>query len=194
MSEKRERIVFRKGKRIYLRPVLREDVPTLLCWINDEEITQYLKVYMPTLEAEEEEWFAALQKRKPDNLVFAIVTTAGDQLIGNMAIMRINWKDRTATTGAFIGEKTFWSQGYGTEAKMLLLDYAFNTLNLRKLCATAYAFNKRSLAYQRKCGYVEEGRRRRQHYHRGRYWDEVLTAVFKENWLPLWREYKETLH
>ncbi len=61
-----------------------------------------------------------------------------------MGIHRINWKDRTATTGAVIGEKAYWDKGYGSEAKMLVLDYAFNMLNLRKICSQVLAFNKRS--------------------------------------------------
>ena len=40
-----------------------------------------------------------------------------------------------------IGESEYWGRGLGTEAKMLLLDYAFNTLNLRRICSQVLAFN-----------------------------------------------------
>lgn len=190
MPEESTPIIFLRGKRIYLRPILKEDIPHLLRWINNEEVTQYLAAYLPMLEKDEEQWFEDLAKRKQTDLVFAIVTVDGDKIIGNMGIHQISWKDRTATTGALIGEKEYWGKGYGTEAKMLLLNYAFNTLNLRKICSSVLAFNKRSYAYQLKCGYTEEGRRRKQRYRNGRYWDEILMAVFKKDWLPLWKEYK----
>jgi RimJ/RimL family protein N-acetyltransferase len=108
-----------------------------------------------------------------------------------MGIHRINWKDRTANTGAFIGEKQYWGKGYGTDAKMVLIDYAFNTLGLRKLSSHVYAFNERSIAYSKHCGYVEEGRLIRQRFIEGEYHDEVILSLFKEQWLPYWDAYQK---
>jgi len=74
---------------------------------------------------------------------------------------------------------------------MLLLHYAFTRMNLRKVCSTAHAFNARSLRYGERCGYKQEGLRKKQFFIDGRYVDEVLTAVFKSDFMPLWREYKK---
>ncbi|MDO8557551.1 MAG: GNAT family protein [Candidatus Jorgensenbacteria bacterium] len=183
-------IQFLRGKKVTLRPVVKEDVPRFLVWINDPDVRQYLSMYLPVMEADEQAWFENLSKSKETDIVFLII--ADDQPIGCMGIHRINWKDKTAITGAFIGEKKYWGKGYGTEAKMLLLNYAFNSLNLRKVCASVLSFNGRSHAYQLKCGYKEEGRRKQQVYKNGRYWDEIFTAVFKKDWLPLWRKYRKT--
>ena len=191
MSETKTGIEFLKGKRLILRPLLRQDIPYLLRWINDEDVTQYLATYLPMMEADEERWLETLVKDKQTNLVFMIVTTDGKP-IGTMGLHHISWQNRVAITGALIGEKEYWGKGYGTEAKILLLNYAFNTLNLRKVCSSVFSCNKRSYAYQVKCGYVEEGRRRRQFYKKGRYWDKILMAVFKKDWLPLWRKYRKT--
>ncbi len=108
-----------------------------------------------------------------------------------MGIHRINWKDRTATTGAVIGEKAYWGKGYGSEAKKLLLDYAFNELNLRKICSGALAFNGRSQAYSKKCGYEVEGVLKQHIFKNGEYHDLVQLAVFKEQWLPLWKKFRK---
>lgn len=182
-------LAFLKGKRVALRPVLKADLPHFMRWLNDPAMTQYLAAYLPVMEGDEEEWLEGLRKKKSSDLVFSI-TLANGTLIGVMGLHRIDWKDRTASTGSFIGEKKHWGKGYGTEAKMLLLDYAFHTLNLRKICASYIAFNVRSGAYQKKCGYREEGRQKLQRFRNGRYWDEILTAVFKEDWLPLWEKYR----
>ncbi|MBP9760373.1 MAG: GNAT family N-acetyltransferase, partial [Candidatus Pacebacteria bacterium] len=103
----------------------------------------------------------------------------------------ISWINRTATSGAFIGDVAHQGQGYGTEAKMLLLDYAFNTLNLRKVCSTVLAFNGRSQRYNEKCGYVVEGVQKAQVFRDGSYHDLILMAVFRDDWLPVWREYQK---
>lgn len=189
MPHQANHITFLCGARVALRPVLRQDIPHFMRWMNDREMTQYLIAYLPVMEGDEEEWLEGLRKKKSTDVVLAITLTSG-AIIGVMGLHRIDWKDRTAWTGAFIGERKYWGKGYGTEAKMLLLDYAFNTLNLRKICASYIAFNVRSGAYQKKCGYREEGKMKLQHFRNGRYWDEIFMSVFVEDWLPLWEKYR----
>lgn len=139
-------------------------------------------------ETDEEEWFEGISKRKEHEVVFAIM--ADGKHIGMIGIHQINRKDGTAITGTMIGNKEYWGKGYGTEAKMLLLDFAFNTMNLRKICSSVIAFNERSYKYSLKCGYIEEGRRKLQNFRHGKYWDEIFLAVFRDDWLPLWEKFK----
>jgi RimJ/RimL family protein N-acetyltransferase len=56
-----------------------------------------------------------------------------------------------------------------------------------------YAFNKRSLRYNLKCGYKVEGVRKKQIFRNGKYHDEILIAVFKEDWLPIWERYQNSI-
>ena len=184
-------IKFLKGKRVYLRPLFKEDVFLLLGWVNDQEVRQYMSMYLPSMKIDEEEWINGLSKKKNTNVVLMICLNDNDRPIGIMGIHKINHKDGTATTGTFIGEKNCWGKGYGTEAKMVLLNYAFNTLNLRKICSSVYAFNKRSLRYSEKCGYIIEGTLKKHHFVNGRYVDEVLMAVFKSDFMPLWGMFRK---
>ncbi len=190
LKERKSKLVFLKGKKTLLRP-LRKTTDFELClhWINDPEVNQYLLVHFPVTEKKEVEWFDNLANN-PGEIVLGIETLDG-KLIGTMGLHRINGKDRTALTGALIGEKEYWGKGYGTDAKMTLLDYAFNTLNLRKINSSVYAFNKRSLKYNLKCGYKIEGVRKKQIFRNGKYHDEILIAVFKEDWLPVWKKYQK---
>jgi len=190
--EPRSSVVFLQGRRVILRPLRKStDLETCLRWINDPEVNQFLAAYLPVSETQEAEWFDNLAKR-PNDIVFGIELRENGRFIGVMGLHRINWKDRVATTGAIIGEKDCWGKGYGTDAKMILLDYAFNTLNLRKVCSSVIAFNRRSLRYSLHCGYRREGRLRRQMFRRGRYWDEILLGLFREDWLPIWEKYQKT--
>ena len=191
-TDKRNDVVFLDGWRLYLRPPCKDDLPYLTRWINDEEVWQFLKLSLPMSESAETAWLEGLDKRKDTDIILVIVDKKTGKPIGSMGIHRINWKDRRAATGALIGDKRYWGKGYGTEAKMLLLNYAFNTLNLRKVCSAALAFNERSVAYSKKCGYREEGVLKEHLFKKGRYWDEVLLAVFREDWLPLWERFQKT--
>lgn len=182
-------VVFLRSLKTILRPLEEKDAPLITKWVNDHEITQYLVAYLPQSEMAEREWIAKLKDRK-DDIPLAVCLKDG-RLIGVMGIHRIDWKSRVATTGAFIGDKSLWGKGYGTDAKMALLDYAFNELNLWKICSTVTEFNERSLAYSLHCGYVIEGRRRRHIFKNGRYWDQIELGLFKEEWLPYWEKYQK---
>ena len=184
-----ESIVFRQGKRVYLRPFHKSEAPLLQRWMNDPEVTQYLLRTFPVTESEEDEWLANQGKGKND-FAFAIVTIEGSKMIGTIGLHGINWIDRTGTTGTVIGDKAYWGKGYGTEAKMLLLDFAFNGLDLYGVMSRVMVHNKRSLAYGNKCGYEEIGRLPKWiHRKNGQRCDEVLLVVTQKKWRPLWRKY-----
>ena len=189
-SDRRKSVVFRRGHKVTLRPLEKErDLAPCQRWINDPEVNQFLLAHRPITRAGEAEWFDQLEQS--DDVHLAIETQDG-VFIGIMSLTQFSWKDRLATTGALIGERDYWGQGYGTDAKMTLLDYAFNTLNLRKICSSVLAFNERSLQYNLHCGYRIEGRRKAQFFRNGQYWDEILLGLFREDWQPIWARYRRT--
>ena len=183
-------VVFLEGKKINLRPFTKEDVPTITRWINDPEVREFISATFPQTEKQEEEWVNKLGS-DDKNIVLGI-ETKDNKLIGIMGIHGINWVYRTCTTGAIIGEKDYWGKGYGTDAKMQLLNYIFNILNLHKVCSSVIAYNKRSLQYSLHCGYKIEGQRRKQIFKQGKYWDLIELGLFKEEWLPIWKKYQKT--
>ncbi len=182
------KIAFRTGTRVYLRPFDTNDVATLQRWMNDVSVTQYLGRGFPVTAREETEWVERHGK-DTKNVVLAIMATDGDQLIGSVRLHNINYIDRTAETGTLIGEKDYWGKGYGTEAKMLLLDFAFHTLGLHSVLSRVLAFNGRSLAYARKCGYEEVGTLPSWVFRNGERHDLLFLVVTFERWKPLWQEY-----
>ena len=186
-------IVFLQGRKVILRPMNREtDLKLCTKYINDPEVRQYLTSVVPwTIEAEGK-WFDYLANKPENDIVLAIEDIETGKYLGSMGLHGINWKDRTATTGALIGDKKYWGRGYGTDAKMILLDYAFNTLGLRKILSAVIDFNRRSLQYSLHCGYKVEGVRKKQLFRNGQYRDEILLGLFKNDWLPIWKRYKKT--
>ena len=191
MPEKNPKPIFLIGVKVNLRPIAKEDMLVIIRWINDPAVREFVSATLPQNEKQEEEWFNKIGK-DDKNIILAIETKKGI-LIGLMGIHQINWKDRICTTGAIIGEKEYWGQGYGTDAKMILLDYIFNTLNLYKVCSAVIEYNKRSLRYSLHCGYKIEGRRRKHIFKEGRYWDFIELGLFKKEWLPYWKKYKRKI-
>lgn len=174
-------VVFLRGRKTILRPSNKETDQALLCkWINDPEVRQYLQVYKPITFHQEGEFLESHGKN--DSRIFFIIETLEGKAIGVMSLEQIDWKDRRATTGTLIGEKEYWNKGYGRDAKMALLKYAFGDLNLHKICSGAMCFNERSLRYSLACGYRVEGRLEKHVFRNGRYHDQILLAIFRKSW------------
>jgi RimJ/RimL family protein N-acetyltransferase len=182
-------VVFIKGWRVNLRPDEAADVPLLTFGVNDPDTRRYMGNIVPKTTEEEVEWRLGLSKRKSNNIVFVLVVNG--KAIGTMGLHSIDWIARTAITGTMIWDTEHRGKGYATEAKMLLLDYAFATLNLRKIYSEVLGANAASLAYAAKCGYVEEARLANHYFREGKYHDKVILAVYKKPWQKLWRAYQK---
>jgi RimJ/RimL family protein N-acetyltransferase len=168
-----------EGKLVRLRAPERGDIPTFVKWINDPEVTEFLKLDTPISMEEEEVWYAEMVKRK--DRVFSIETLDG-RLIGNVGLVGLDWESRRTDIGIMIGEKDAWSKGYGTDAVMVLLGYLFDELNLNRVSLFTDANNTRAQRCYEKCGFKKEGVMRQYRFKRGRYLDGVLYSILKEEW------------
>lgn len=186
------RIVFREGKRIYLRPPLTEDMRLLVKWFNDYRITRFLNCRLPTTEAEERAWIDDLHKHSEQQVPLVIVLKGRkpglDYPIGTIQLHQIDRESGTALKGTAIGETDYWNRGYGTEASMLLLDFAFNTLNLRKIYSHVLSTNERNIGLNDKCGFTHEATLPKHYFHEGVYVDELIFAVYADTWRMLWQK------
>ncbi len=175
-----------RGERVLLRPLKRSDVTNFLKWFNDPEVIQYLAMYLPLTEMSEEKWIedAASRIQAGTNVYFVIEVIEGDgsKPVGTTGLHGINLKDHNATFGIAIGEKDYWSSGYGTEATQLILDYGFQQLNLHRIASSAFAFNERSIRLHKKVGFKEEGRQREAIYKNGRFHDHVMFGILRDEW------------
>ncbi|MFZ5559487.1 MAG: GNAT family N-acetyltransferase [Patescibacteria group bacterium] len=187
LKKESPRIIFLEGKKVILRPVNKEtDLQKSLKWINDPGIRQFISVFLPTNKKQEEEWF---DREEKNNVRLAIETKEG-KYIGNISLAGIDYRHGIAEVGIFIGEKQYWNRGYGTDATMILLEYAFNVLNLRKIKWRAFAFNGRSIDCSKKCGYKVEAVLKKEWFKDGKYVDMVCLAIFKKDFLKTWRDYQ----
>ncbi len=147
-----------KGERIYLSPINVEDAPLYSEWINDMTVT--VKIGRPSLTVSVEQERQALDGMIKEGNCFAIILNEEEKLIGNCSLFAFDRLQQTAELGIMIGDKDYWSNGYGTEAIKLLLNYGFNILNLHNIMLRVFSFNERAMKCYQKCGFKEIGRRR----------------------------------
>ncbi|MBA2520137.1 MAG: GNAT family N-acetyltransferase [Chloroflexia bacterium] len=106
-----------------------------------------------------EHWIEADTKNDPPGAIFlAVIRRESGELIGEVELTGIDWFNRTAETGSVIYHPALRGQGIGSEAKHLLLEYAFDHLGLHMLKSFVWSFNTRSQAALRKQGYRDAGR------------------------------------
>lgn len=178
------------GDRIRFRHAERSDIPFFVAWLNDPEVRYGISVYLPMSQAEEEIWFENMLKHPVDERPLSIEVrqpaVEGQpeswKLIGNCAFMDIDWRNRSSEFGILIGEKTYWNQGYGTEAVKLVLKVGFATLNLNRIFLRVMQTNPRAIRAYEKAGFVLEGRQRQAEWKDGEYIDMLVMSVLQTEW------------
>jgi RimJ/RimL family protein N-acetyltransferase len=176
-----------EGKLVNLRAPEMGDLERNYRWINDREVTRWLAMRYPMSLAAEEGWMRerTAQPLSYDNAFFAIETKDGSEAgvhIGNINFFKTAPEDRKAELGIMIGEKAYWSRGYGTDALTTLVRFGFEEMNLNRVQLDVFAENERARVAYRKAGFVEEGCRRQARYQEGRYQDVVVMSVLREEW------------
>jgi len=100
--------------------------------------------------------------------------------IGNIYLREIDWVSRTAKLEVFIGNAENRGRGFGEEAVRQVLEYAFDTLGLRRVYLTVLAFNEAATTLYKKCGFREEGRLRQHVFKQGKYEDLLVMGVLRD--------------
>jgi RimJ/RimL family protein N-acetyltransferase len=119
----------------------------------------------------------------PRHVTFAVCLRDGDRLIGSVGLFHIDWVHRRGETGSWIGPAEVRGQGYGTEAKHLLLEFCFDRLHMHVLMSNVDETNTRSAAALGKQGYRPAGRLRWRAVKDGRYVDTLVFDVTRAEWL-----------
>lgn len=157
-------------------------------WFNDPEVTDMLGAVKPPFsEAKEREWIEQQLAAKDDSRVFTILTKKGKP-IGNIGFNHIDYRNKHAVVGIAIGEKEYWNKGYGQDALLTLLEFAFKELGIHKVELGVHSTNKRAIACYKKCGFVLEGCEREHDFYRGRYIDSLRMGILRDEWETIYRK------
>jgi RimJ/RimL family protein N-acetyltransferase len=131
------------------------------------------------IEAEYREW---RESNRPETGVAFGVQTKDGKPLGYFGINFLSYHSRVANLGANIGEPEYWGGGYGTDALLLLLDYAFDTLDMRRVWLITMTLNERVLRQMEKIGFLLEARQRKATIADGVPYDVVVYGLLREEW------------
>ena len=175
------------GKTIILRNFEREDLKDLHRWQNDEAIMRLARSFPDhtiSREALEARYEKAIKGGDFGERYYIIEEKSSREPIGWTSLDIHGWTRRAtgADIGLAIGEKDRWKKGYGTEVVRLLLQEAFEQLNLHRLTWWTFAENEASLALAKKMGFREEGRTRDSVFFDNRYHDSVILGLLRDEY------------
>ncbi len=172
-----------RGERVTLRATTREDLARLARFENDLGFVLAGGGDPPEpvpLERLQRDFDKEISDPPSGKIEFAI--EADGAYIGRCGLYNIDRTARHAELGIGIGDAEYWGRGYGREAVGLILDYAFRLRNLRRVWLEVHSANERGMRAYRSCGFVEEGRMREHIWLGGRYADNVIMGVLREEW------------
>ena len=164
---------------VILREIEEEDLDLIVKWRNDPEILRWLFSYLPLNKIKQKKWYEKYLD-DPTQQTFIIEVKEERTPRGTIGLTDIDYKNQRADLGILIGDKSWQNKGMGKEALNLLIKFALDKMNIRKIKALVFKENVLAIKLYKSCGFVEEGVLRKEVYKNGDFKDVVIMALFKD--------------
>lgn len=123
-------------------------------WLNDKEVNRYLESggdytleilngYLEEVESSPKYFWAIIYKETNNH-------------IGNIKIDPIDFIGLFGEYGILIGDRTVWGKGVAKDASEIVIDFCFNTLNLKKINLGVKKSNLKAIRLYEKLGFCRE--------------------------------------
>ena len=165
------------GERVLLREKSPADIANDYRWRTDAELAK-LDAGSPirmSYGAFERNSIDELNHPAPRSKRLSVDTIDGAH-IGNVMFYDIDMRTRQAELGIMIGDKDYWSRGYGTETVDLLLDHMFGEYDFDRVYLHTLSWNRRARRSFSKSGFRDVKAVRKGGY------DFILMEIWRDDW------------
>ena len=128
-----------------------------------------------------DKWFEEMQAKQGTQQVYLGVFTDEGKLLGDVQLSNIDWKNRTAGVGLSIAREADRHQGFGFDASLIMVRYAFRHLDLHRVSAATASHNTPAQRILEKCGFVHEGTEREAIFCDGRRMDRLIYGLLRKD-------------
>jgi len=177
-----------QGKKVFLSALERDDCRKI--WqeteFDFENPPDYFIVGASVEKADE--WYSDIQRKQGNTQIrlgIFLPSEDGATLIGDIALLDINWQDRACTLGYGLTKIEYRNKGYTTDAAITILRYGFCHLGFERISATTLEHNIGSQRVLEKCGFTLEGRERKAVYIAGRRYDRLMYGMLADEFIKL---------
>ena len=148
----------KEGKLVSLRFSDEEDIPMIVRWRNEDRVRQN-HVYREDFTVDGQKAWKEKNIDTGKAVQFIICEQRPDRRIPRpVGVVHFHGIDRaegTAEYGIYIGEEDALGKGYANEAAILALEYAKETLKLKKVILRAFSFNTPAIRSYLNAGFIK---------------------------------------
>ncbi len=169
-----------ENTKVLLRPITRQDFSLLKPLADDPTLWVYF-THDLSIEGDFEDW------TKPaligERLQFTVIDKQSDRIAGSTAFGNFSARDQRIEIGwTWIGRK-YQGSGINFQMKMLMLEYAFETLGMKRVEIKTDVLNQPARKALLKMGITEEGiLRSHTLMTKGRRRDTIYYSVLQDEW------------
>lgn len=169
-----------------LTPLKEEYLNKIQRWRNRQ--MEILRQYRPLTSFNQKQWYAEAMGDERQ-ILFGLVSTESGQnsnLIGYCGLVYIDQKNRRAEISFLVEperarDKKIYREDF-LASLFMLNRYAFEELNLIKVYAETFEFRNYHIELLEEFGFQLEGKLRRHHFTKGKYWDSYIHSFLSEEW------------
>ena len=183
-----------EGRIVRLEPLSREHEEGLWLASRDARTWRWLSGVQPQTRDEWSEWMQQALAAAREGTEIPLVTTSHEEVVGSTRFLALKPEHRSIEIGWTWLHPTAWGTGANTEAKLLQLEYAFETLGCRRVEFKTDALNERSRAELAGIGATFEGIHRQHMLVRaGESRDSAWYSVLDTEWPAVRKHLEERL-
>ncbi len=166
---------------IKTREISENDTSNIVKWRNNPNVNRHFCMQDRLTEEAHTYWLNNVVKtNKAKQFIISEESTGMD--IGTVYLRDIDYKNKKAEMGVYIGEDCCRGKGYGSEAIRFIINYGFATLNLHKIYLRVLANNSIGIKSYEKCGFMYEGTAKDDIIlPDGKYQDIIFMAIINSN-------------
>lgn len=178
------------GERVSLRDLHLSDAPSLVAHLGSPEVQRFIAP-PPATAASFENFivWAQHERSRGRYACFAVVPHGSAEPVGVFQLRQVESGFATAEWGFALGS-AYWGAGLFTDGARLVIDFAIDTVGVRRLEARSAIDNGRGNGALRKLGAVQEGVLRKAFRKGDRVMDAALWTILADDWRQmraLWR-------
>lgn len=175
-----DRNLILENDRVLLRSITEQDLPSLMLLTNDPSLWNYF-TYDLSIPEEFKEW--AKPALAGQRLQFLVWDKKIDQVVGSTAFGNYSPRDERIEIGWTWLGRQFHGTGINLAMKLLMLEYCFETLKLKRVEFKTDVLNMPARRALLKFGAVEEGiLRSHTLLTKGRRRDTIYYSVLESEW------------
>lgn len=166
---------------IKIRKLQEKDIPFMIEWMSDIELTKYFKNDFAKYANVEGQQQFILNSFNDNNMNFAIVDSEIDEYLGSVSLKNINYGTKEAEYSIFI-RRDYQEENVALRASLQILKYAFMNLELNRV----YLCDKDANKFYNKFGFNFDETKEKLR-------DINWYSITKEDFFNIWKSYEKPM-